>query len=46
MAMLNRARHDRRQQLGQWPMLGPDGDYVGTPRKALGDMAQRVDYTG
>ena len=46
VAMLNRARRDRRQQLGQWPLLGPDGDYVGTPRKALGDVAQRVDYTG
>jgi hypothetical protein len=44
--MLNRARRDRRQQLGQWPMSGPDGDYVVTPRKALGDVAQRVDYTG
>ena len=46
VAMLNRARHDRRQQLGQWPMPGPNGDYVVTPRKALGDVAQRVDYTG
>ncbi len=46
VTMLNRARRDRRQQLGQWPMSGPDGDYVVTPRKALGDVAQRVDYTG
>ncbi len=28
------------------PMLGPDGDYVGTPRRALGGVAQRAVYTG
>jgi hypothetical protein len=27
-------------------MLGPDGDYVGTPSRALDDAAQRAVYTG
>ena len=29
-----------------WPMSGPNGDYDGAPPKALGDVAQRVVYTG
>ena len=28
------------------PILGPDGDYNGTPRKALGNVAQIAVYTG
>ena len=28
------------------PMLGPNGDYDGTLRKALGDVAQKAVYTG
>jgi len=27
-------------------MLGPNGDYDGTLRKALGDVAQKAVYTG
>jgi hypothetical protein len=29
-----------------WPMSGPDGDYVGAPRRPLGNVAQRAVYTG
>jgi hypothetical protein len=28
------------------PMSGPDGDYDGAPRRPLGNVAQRVVYTG